>query len=276
VIVANSTAMQAAIALSDHLDGKAILAMHDALLRPTHPAWAGKWRVEQVWIGGSDYSPHGATFVPPHHGRVESAIADLTRFMARDDLPPLVQAAVAHAQFESIHPFPDGNGRTGRALIHSLLRGKGLTRKVTVPVSAGLLSDTEAYFSALTDYRQGNPEPIVTMMANASYAAINNGHRLVADLHAVRDGWEERIRARRGSAPVRIADLLLSQPVVDSPMLQRQLGVSDTVALEAINRLVEAGVLIKVSGKARYRKYAAGEILAQFDAFAVRAGRRGG
>ncbi|HEX8306398.1 MAG TPA: helix-turn-helix domain-containing protein [Jatrophihabitans sp.] len=169
-----------------------------------------------------------------------------------------------------------GPGRTGRALVHSLLRGKGLTRKVTVPVSAGLLSDIDAYFGALTDYRQAHPESIVTMMSNASYAAINNSRQLVADLHAVQDGWAERIRARRGSAPARILDLLLSQPVVDSPMLQRQLGVSDTVALEAIKRLEAAGVLTKVSGKARYRKYAAGEILAQLDAFAVRAGRRGG
>jgi Fic family protein len=276
VIVANTTAMRAAIALSDRLDGAAILAMHDALLRPTHPEWAGRWRTEQVWIGGGDYSPHGAAFVPPHHERVEHAITDLTRFMARVDLPPLVQAAIAHAQFETIHPFPDGNGRTGRALVHSLLRGKSLTRKVTVPVSAGLLSHTDAYFDALTSYRRGDPEQIVVMMSNASYAAVNNGRQLVADLHGVRDSWHERINARRGSAPVRTADLLLSQPVVDSPMLQRELNVSDTVALEAIKRLEGAGVLAKVSGKARYRRYAATEILAQLDAFAARAGRRGG
>ena len=73
VIVANTTAMKAAIALSDHLDAGTILAMHDALMRPSHPEWAGLWRDEQVWIGGSDYSPHSAQFVPPaprsHSGR---------------------------------------------------------------------------------------------------------------------------------------------------------------------------------------------------------------
>jgi len=72
--------------------------------------------------------------------------------------------------------------------VHSLLRGKGLTRKVTVPVSAGLLSNTDAYFAALTSYRDGEPEPIVTMMSYAWFAAVNNGRQLVADLHGVRAG----------------------------------------------------------------------------------------
>lgn len=276
VIVANTTAMKAAIALSDDLDDQAILAMHDALLRPSQPEHAGRWREEQVWIGGGNYSPHGADFIPPHHDRVEIAIEDLVRFMRRADVPPLVQAAVAHAQFETIHPFADGNGRTGRALVHSLLRSKGLTRNVTVPVSAGLLADTDAYFDSLTTYRNGDPDAIVTMIAQASYAAINNGQRLVTDLREVRAGWDARIGARRGSGAVRTADLLLSQPVVDSPMLQRELGISDTAALDSIRRLVDAGVLTKVSGRDRNRKYVANDVLARLDEFAARAGRRGG
>jgi Fic family protein len=276
IIVANTTAMRAAVALAADLDASSILKMHDALLRASQPEWAGKWRADQVWIGGSDYSPHNATFVPPHAERVVPAIEDLVRFMRREDIPPLVQAAVAHAQFETIHPFPDGNGRTGRALVHSLLRSKGLTRKVTVPVSAGLLSDVNAYFDALTAYRRGEPERIVSMMATASYAAINNGHHLVTDLRAVRQSWSERITTRLGSGPLRVADLLISQPVVDSATLQRALGISDTAALNAIKRLVDVGVLTKISGKDRYRKYAANDVLACLDEFAGRASRRGG
>jgi Fic family protein len=276
IIVANTTAMRAAIDLADRLDPAAILAMHDALLRPVHPEWAGQWREDQVWIGGSDYSPHGALFVPPHHDEVPGDIDDLCAFMARNDLPPLVQAAVAHAQFETIHPFPDGNGRTGRALVHSLLRGKGLTRKVTVPVSAGLLSNTAAYFEALTSYRAGDPEPIVAMMSHASFAAVNNGRQLVTELHGLRARWDERITARRDATAWRVADVLLGQPVVDSPTLQRDLRVSAPVALGAIDQLVTAGVLTKVSGKYRDRKYSSPEVLRALDAFAARAGRRGG
>ena len=276
VIVANTTAMQAAIALADSLDGEAILAMHFALLGGSHPEWAGKWRDVQNWVGGSDWSPHGALYVPPHPDRVPAAIADLEEFVRRHDLPPLIQAAIAHAQFETIHPFPDGNGRTGRALIHSLLRAKGLTRQVTVPVSAGLLADTESYFTALTAYRGGEPEPIVERLSNATFAAVNNGRALVSELKAVREEWNEVIGARRGAAAWRVADLLLRQPVVDSPFLQHQLEVTAPAALRAIEQLVNADVLMKVSGRQRYRRYGAPRVLAALDSSAVRAGRRGG
>jgi Fic family protein len=108
--------MTAAIALSNRIDADAILAMHRVLMADTDPDIAGRWRSQQVWIGGSDLGPHDALFVPPHHARIAPAMADLVRFVARDDLPALTQAAIAHAQFETIHPFPDGNGRTGRTL----------------------------------------------------------------------------------------------------------------------------------------------------------------
>ncbi len=274
IIVANTRAMEAAIALADHLDEQAVLEMHTALLGASRPEWIGRWRDQQVWIGGSDYGPHGASFVPPHHDRVPAAMADLVTFMGRDDLPVLVQAAIAHAQFETIHPFPDGNGRTGRALIHSLLRAKGLTRNVTFPVSAGLLADTEAYFSALTAYRRGDPEQIVTAMAEASFLALGNGRTLVAELQSIRSSWQERIDARRGAAAWTVAERLVRQPVVDSPSLQRDLGVTAHTANSAIQRLVDAGVLAKVSGNHRNRKWAATEVLSALDAFSERAGRR--
>lgn len=143
-IVGNVRAMQAALDLADRLDEDAVLAMHDALLRNHDLTIAGRWRTQQVWIGGDAYGPHGALFVPPHQAHVPALMADLVRFTRREDLPRLGQAALAQAQFETIHPFADGNGRTGRALVHALLRGHGLTRHVTVPVSAGLLSRTRA------------------------------------------------------------------------------------------------------------------------------------
>lgn len=155
-IVGNVASMVAALALADRLDEDAILAMHAALLADVQPEIAGRWRDEQVWIGGDSFGPHGAAFIPPHHDHVPALMTDLVTFTRRRDLPLLSQAAIAHAQFKTIHPFPDGNGRTGRALIHAMLRGHGLTRNVTVPVSAGLLTDTNGYFHSLTAYRQGD------------------------------------------------------------------------------------------------------------------------
>lgn len=274
VIVANTRAMEAAVALADRLDEGAILDMHAALIGGEHPDWVGRWRDQQVWIGGSNFGPHGAEFVPPHHDLVPVAMGDLVAFMQRDDMPVLVQAALAHAQFETIHPFPDGNGRTGRALIHSLLRSKGLTRKVTFPISAGLLADTNAYFDALTAYRDGDPKRIVAQMADASFLALGNGRMLVAELDQLRASWQERIVARRGAAAWAIAERLMQRPVVDSPSLQRELGVTAPSVNQGIERLVEAGVLVKVSGNHRNRKWAAPEVLAALDAFSERAGRR--
>ena len=96
---------------------------------------------------------------------------DLIVFLGRENVEPLAHAAVAHAQFETIHPFADGNGRVGRAIVHSLLRSKRVTRNVTIPVSAGLLTNLDSYSDALTEYWRGRPEPIVRLMAEASFSS---------------------------------------------------------------------------------------------------------
>lgn len=270
-IVANTSAMQAAIALAGRLDSPAILAMHVALLEP---GIAGKWRDAQVWIGSSSYGPHTASFVPPHHARVTAAIDDLVNFMRRDDLAVLPQAAIAHAQFETIHPFPDGNGRTGRAIVHCMLRGKRLTRQVTVPVSAGLLTDTGRYFDALTAYRAGDVQPIVERFAEASFDSVVNGRQLVTELRAIRDAWSDSITSRRQATVWRALDVVFQHPVLDNALVQRELGVSAMGADAAFTELVEIGALQEITGGRRNRRYAAAQVLAALDAFAERAGRR--
>ena len=273
-IVANTTAMHAAIALADRLDAPAILAMHKALLELHDPKIAGKWRDSQVWIGTSSYGPHTAGFVPPHHARVPPAIDDLVEFMQRDDVAVLTQAAIAHAQFETIHPFPDGNGRTGRAIVHCLLRGKRLTRQVTVPVSAGLLTDTNRYFDALTAYRAGDIEPIVERFAEASFDSVVDGRRLVSELRIIRDAWSDAITSRRQATVWRVIDVVLQHPVLDNALVQSEVGVSVMGADAAITELVEIGALEEITGGRRNRRYAATAVLDALDAFAERAGRR--
>lgn len=274
LVVANVHAMDAALRLSDELEEEAVIAMHDALLRESAPHLVGRWRREPVWIGGTALSPHGAAYVAPRHERVPRLMEDLIDFAQRDDVPALAQAAIAHAQFETIHPFPDGNGRTGRALIHAMLRRSGLTRNLTVPVSAGLLHHPEAYFQALTAYRAGDVDAIVHALTVATFAAIGNGTRLVEDIRAARAAWTDRIRARSDSSIHRAMDTLLGQPVVTTRLLATTLGISDVAANSAITRLADAGILTKVSGSARYRIWQAPDILDALDAFAARA-RRG-
>lgn len=272
LVASNITAMVAAVDLSDHLSEQNILAMHLALLGGTAPEIAGRYREAAVWIGGS--SPHSAMFVPPTHHRVPTAMADLVSFMQRDDIPALAQAAIAHAQFETVHPFSDGNGRTGRALVGSMLRNKGVTEKVTIPVSSGLLADTPAYFDALGAYREGDITPIVEMFAESTFRATANGRTLAEDIRSIR----EEIYAALGRAPTgglrHAAELLLREPAVSAQMLMTTTGQSSSAAYRNIKRLEAIGVL-KPAGHIRSQQvWVAPRVIAALDDFAARAGRR--
>ena len=274
LVLGNVRAMEAAISAATQLDVPSLLAVHAALLGESEPDHAGRWREEQVWLGGSGYGPHQADFVPPHHTRIPAAVEDLLAFARRADVPVLVHAAIVHAQFETIHPFVDGNGRTGRALVHVLLRLRGLTENVVVPVSAGLLHDTGAYVDALTAYRAGDVEPIVRRFAAAALHAVEHGRALVADLRAVRQRGDSAVKAREGAAAWRVVDLLLRQPVLDVDTVSREVGVSPVNAAKALATLADAGVVVEFSGRRRGRRWQAPEVISALDEFARRAGRR--
>ena len=277
LIVGNVRAMEAAVAMAEDLDVSTIIAMQGEILREDQPEHTGQWRDQPVWIGGGySNSPHTAAFVPPHERRVAALMLDLVSFARRVDLPALPQIAIAHAQFETVHPFPDGNGRTGRALIQAMLRRLGVTRNVTVPVSAGLLRDTRGYFDALTAYRAGDIEPIIRALAEASTDAIVNGRSLVADLTAIRSGWEAAVSARAGSAGRRLLDILQRQPVVDAKLAAAELKLSERNAQNGIDRLVADGILHQIGSGARGRTYEAREVLGALDDFAARAKRTRG
>lgn len=273
LVVANVRAMTAANGDSGQLDEYSIIAMHDALLRDTAPEHVGHWRNEQVWVGGGGISPRAAAFVPPHHTRVPSLMADMVAFAGRTDVPVLIQAAIAHAQFETIHPFPDGNGRTGRTLQQGMFRHGGLTRNVTVPVSAGLLCDADAYFRALTEYRAGSTAAIVTAVAEASFAAIRNSRKLIDDIQAAAKRWDSLVVARSDSSVHEVKRYLLRQPVVNAKTLAGELSISEVAAQNAIDRLVDAGVLTQTNTGRRNRIWHALEILAVLYEFGARARR---
>jgi Fic family protein len=266
--------MQAAIDLSHTITADAITRMHAVLMEGQTRHAPGHWREEAVWIGTRSDSPVGASFVAPHHTRVLELIGDLVAFAQRTDTQPLVSVAVAHAQFETIHPFSDGNGRTGRALAQALLRYRGVTRNVAVPVSAGLLADVEGYHGALTAYRGGDTGAIVRTFADASLRAVANGRQLVADIDAIRAVWDSRLTVRKDSNAWRLLDILVRRPVLDSATAARELGVRQPNVYPPLRALVEAGV---VKSKAEHRLgpfWRSEELLAAIDRFAERAGRR--
>lgn len=271
IVAANVRAMEAALVLADNLDEAAVLAMHAELIS-RQPGWeqhAGCYRNSLVWVGTSGISPRGATHVAPQPELVSSAMDDLQQFLARDDLPVLLQAAVAHAQFETIHPFADGNGRTGRALVHAILRGKGLMTHTTAPVSAGLLTDTESYFGALSTFRAGDARPIIEEFARASRYAATTGTRLVDDLAAQVERARVQMAGLRPQASAwRVVPHLVAQPVINARYLVDHLGMSDMTAQRALGQLTAAGVLVERTGHRRNRIWQHSGILGVLDGYA--------
>lgn len=284
-VAANVRAVGQAVRLGD-VEGPCtiedLLEIHRTLLEPDRDQqeWAGQLRAVQNWIGGSFHSPRDALFVPPPPGLVAPLTADLVRFCNRTDLDPIAQAAIAHAQFETIHPFADGNGRTGRALVHIVLRRRRSATRTVVPVSTVLLADVDAYFAGLNDYRYGRLDVWLARFAAATSHAASAGLRLADELGQLRAEWWETTRPRRGSAGARLLDVLLRQPVVDIDGLRALTPgtptgrVADKNLYRAVDRLVEAGVLTEVSGGGRNRVWAALDVLDLLERFEASLGRR--
>lgn len=271
-VVGNVRAMEAALQMADDISEVSVLAMHRALmLHQTGfpPEDAGRFRAEQVWIGRGEAGPRLADFVAPHHDRIPGALGDLVRFVKRQDVPVLVQVAVAHAQFETIHPFPDGNGRTGRALAQSILRNKGLVGSTAVPISAGLLVDVRRYFDALSSFRDGDAGPIIRDFAGASRIAATTGTHLVDDLvEQLEESRARMVGIRADAAAWKILPNLVGQPAVNVKYLKNTLGLGEMAALRALDSLTEREVLTETTGKSRSRIWQHHGIFNALDSYA--------
>ncbi len=265
------------LAAAPTIDVDGICEIHRRLLtRTRHEHIAGVIRTEQNWIGGSSYNPCSAAFVPPPPDIVGELLRDLCEFMSADDLPAVVQAALVHAQFETIHPFADGNGRTGRALIHVVLRRRGLVDRAAPPISLVLATEATQYVAGLTAYRYlGAPDAeAATRGLNRWIATFASAARRAA-IEAI--AFEQRIaeiqgawRAALGKVRAKsAADLLIASlpgaPVVTVASAAKLIGRSTQATNEAFRSLVEAGVLQQINlGKDRNRAF---EALAVIDAF---------
>lgn len=277
LVVANVRAMEAALDLADKLDTNAILAVHAELLA-NQPGWeshAGKLREQLVWVGSSAITPRGAQHVAPQPAYVPDAMEDLVRFMRREDLPVIVQAAIAHAQLETIHPFVDGNGRTGRAVVHALVRSKGLVTDTTAPISAGLLRNTAGYIDALTAYRAGDARPIVERFSEAARFAASSGAELVDALADELDSALDRLSHLRSDATAKkVVPHLVAHPVINAAFLQRRLALSGVTAQRALAQLADAEVLDERTGKRRGRVWQHTGIIDVLDDYARSLRRR--
>lgn len=277
VVVGNVHAMEAALALSREFDKCNLLNMHEALLsaQPELRAYAGRFRDQLVWVGGSSSGPVHARHVGPQPELVEPLIDDILSYLRRDDLPVILQCAIAHAQFETIHPFVDGNGRVGRALVHAVLRNKGLVRNVTPPVSAGLLTDTTRYFDALMSYRDGDARAIVECFAYACRFASATGIQLIDELENQLDQSREALSGlRRDANAWNVLPLLIEQPIINHEYLVTHLGLQPVAAHRAIETLAERGVLDQITGGRRNKVWIHRGILQVLDDYAAQLRRQ--
>lgn len=255
----------------DHL-----LEIHKRLLTGTRlEQHAGKLREQQNWIGGSSYNPCSAAFVPPPWERVRALLEDLCEFCNGDELPAVAQAALAHAQFETIHPFIDGNGRAGRVLIHVILRRRGLAPVVVPPVSLVLATWSKDYVNGLTASRYrsdaSSQEAVdgldywVGLFASAMTRAVGDAEAYEQRVAEVQGAWREALDKVRGNSAV---DLLLNAlpgaPVITVQSAATLIGRSEQAVNEAIPRLVDAGVLTQTTVGRRNRAF---EALDLIDAF---------
>lgn len=236
----------------------------------------GVIRTEQNWIGGNRINPVGAAFVPPEPEVVSDFMEDLVAFVNLSDLPPVAIAAIAHAQLETIHPFADGNGRAGRALVHLILKKNGTTRVTVPPISLLLATDRDRYLTNLAAFRfEGNDENIrreamnnwIEYFAHVTCEACKRASTFEDTLITIKKGWLERVSYRAGSAGSQLLDILLGTPVISIKTAQDLTGKSYPAARTAINDLVSAGILKQNAKNRKSGIYVAGDVIEAFNAY---------
>jgi len=274
-ILANIDAMELAIreaASVKRFGVKQIVTIHHRLMQNAPNARiAGRMRTQQNWIGGNDYNPCGAAFVPPPPDEVDGLLADLCAAVNDDVLPPLVQAALVHAQFETIHPFDDGNGRTGRALIHVVLRRRGLAPAYVPPISVmfAKAGGRDRYIAGLTAFRKTSGiDGVVAWIEHFAGAAATASHLARAYLAAVESlttRWRTKLQRhsapRSDAAAWSLIDLLPAHPVITAQAAIAALGKTKPTVYQAIQQLADAGVIVPLSSSARNRSWEATGLL---------------
>lgn len=240
-----------------------VLDIHHDLLPWHRPGY----RTEQVWIGGTN--KFNADYAGPPQELVHSYMTDLLDYANTSGDLPVVQAAIIHAQFETIHPFEDGNGRVGRALLHGILKRAGLVDGGVIPLSSVLRADVNGYVKALTAYRYDGDDraralnAYVEQLLDYVSAAVSAAERFRLAAIDVHDRWTQSVSGFRSDSSIhRAVDLLVEYPVISARFVADNLGVSTVSAQKLIKQLDSVGIVRTAAGK--YRKsalYQADDIL---------------
>jgi Fic family protein len=258
---------------ADELDVDAITEIHrEMAIVPPLDRIAGELREEPSWIGGR--SPLDAEFVGPPWEEVRPLLEDLCEFMNRDDLSPVAQAAITHAQFETIHPFGDGNGRVGRCLIQVIFRRRGLAPRYIPPVSVVLGANKDAYIAGLESFRDGEVDGWVLQFARAVESAAVQARSFSEDVAALQAKWRAGLgKVRSDAAVLPLIELLPRFPVITAAVAEKEIGRSRPVTIEALGRLEAIGALTRHRSQKFGDNWEAKDLFALLDEFERRVGR---
>jgi Fic family protein len=273
-VLGNIRAMGSALDLADlerALTVEDLCALHRELLAGTRDErWGGVIREEQNWIGG--VNPCRAAYVPPPHDHVLELLEDLCSYISGDDHSPIVQAALAHAQFETIHPFVDGNGRVGRALIHLVLRRRGLAPNFVPPVSLILATNAGGYIASLVSFRYDAPagSPVANEAAvqwigrfvNELLRACEDAAAFAEQLDHLEAKWRDAAGSvRRNSATDLLLAALPGLPILTVETAAETIGRSSPRTNEAVNHLRDCGILRQGTIGRRNRVFEVADLL---------------
>lgn len=246
------------------IDAELICDLHRLLMTGTDYRYTpGEIRTVQNWIGGRG-NIYTATFVPPRPERVQALLQDLSDYIAPDEdsllQNTLQKAAVAHAQFEGIHPFCDGNGRVGRLLPPLMLARDGYP---PLYIAGFLKTNQDAYYGLLRGiHLRDEWAPWIDFFCEAVTDSVRTSSLTAHALIAARDGWRERLAGyRRDSVVHRLPDVLLRTPTVTVNKLRDALGVSFPTANDAVQQLVKVGILRPTGTAQRNRSFVADDVI---------------
>ncbi len=252
------------------LSNRLLREVHGLLLRSGRGGQQarGEFRRTQNWIGGT--RPGNARYVPPPWTAVEPAMSDLEKFLHDDPVatPVLVKAALAHAQFETIHPFLDGNGRVGRLLITLLLCSDGVMRRPLLYLSLYFKRNRDAYYDHLQRVRlEGGWEDWLRFFLEAVIEVAESTTETTRRIVQIVERDRQKIQSfgRGAATALRVHDYAVSYVVVSGPEVAAELGLTPPPVYAAIGRLEELGVLREATGRQRDRLYVYDEYLSILD-----------